>query len=118
MAAIIYIGNNIINLDQLVSCSFENKMATFHLTDKRTLTVPCLEIEFLELLGNSIKKIFSVKNTYAILQDPESGKKIMKPVPCAAVTYFDDVRYMISSGDGEMFYADQAPGFTEIVVNK
>ena len=40
----------------------------------------------------------------------------MEPVSCVAVTYFDNVRYMMSSGDGELFYATQAPGFVEIVV--
>lgn len=58
MATIICFNNNAINLEKLVYCSFENDMATFHLTDKRILTTLCSEREFKELLDNSVKKFF------------------------------------------------------------
>ena len=116
MPTIIHIDNNAINLEQLTYCSFENNMATFHFTNSKSLSVRCSEKEFEDVLDNSIKTVVPVKNTYAVLQDSETGKKIIAPVSCAVVTHFDNVYYMLPSGEGEMIFADQAMGFSKIIV--
>ena len=101
MPTIIHIDNNAINLEQLTYCSFENNMATFHFTNSKSLSVRCSEKEFEDVLDNSIKTVVPVKSTYAVLQDSETGKKIIAPVSCAVVTHFDNVYYMLPSGEGE-----------------